>query len=158
MAEYIAGLDNSGVAKVEHHFRKVINADDKSVCSLLARALESLGYVVVSDEPLVAKRGGRGWSAAGMSYDVRDYQTQLAILLKPFGDRATIATFDYSLTNPMMTRGDKATLEREAEAVIALAVAGAAATMCATCGSEMRTLTLAFAALVARRPTPLLRS
>ena len=136
MAEYIAGLDSGGVTKVEHHFRKVINGDDKSLRPLLAGALESLSYVVVSDEPLVAKRGGRGWSAAGMSYDVRDYPAQLAIMLKPFGDRATIATFDYSLTNPMMTQGDKAILEREAEAVIALAVAGAAATMCATCGSD----------------------
>jgi hypothetical protein len=67
---------------------------------------------------------------------VRDYPTQIAIMLKPLGDRATIATFDYSLTNPMMSRGDKWTLEREAEALIALAVAGAAATMCASCGSD----------------------
>jgi hypothetical protein len=114
----------------------VINADNGRIRPLLDRALEHLGYVVVSDEPLVAKRGGRGWSGSSMSYDVRDYPTQLAIMLKPFGDRATMATFDYSLANPMMTRGDKATLEREAEAVIALAIAGTAATMCATCGTD----------------------
>ena len=134
MSEYM--IDGGGVVKVSHHFRRVVNADDKSLRPLLARALESLGYVVVSDEPLVAKRGGRGWSGAGMSYDVRDYQTQLAVMLKPFGGRATVATFDYSLVNPMMSGGDKRTLEREAEAAIALAVAGAAAAVCATCGTD----------------------
>ena len=54
MAEYMAGLDSSG----QHHFRKVINADDSNLRPVLAGALENLGYVVVSDEPLVSIRGG----------------------------------------------------------------------------------------------------
>ncbi len=137
MAEFLAGMDGGEVAKVSFHFRKVVNADDKSARLLLSRALETLGYEVVSDDPLVAKRGGRGWSGAGLSYDVRDYPTRLAILLRPMGERATVATFDYSIINAMMSGGDKRTLEREAEAAIALAVSTAAATVCGTCGTEV---------------------
>jgi hypothetical protein len=51
VAEYIAVMDGDGVVKVEHHFRKVINAADSSIRPLLAGALESLGYIVVRDEP-----------------------------------------------------------------------------------------------------------
>ena len=70
MSEYM--IDGGEAARVSHHFRKVINADDKSARPLLARALESLGYEVVSDEPWWLN-AGRGWSGAGLSYDVRDF-------------------------------------------------------------------------------------
>ena len=135
MAEYIVTA-GEGPVKVSHHFRRSVATTPDALRPRLASALERLGYDVVSgDDAVVARRGGRGWSGAGLSYDVRDYPAGLTVLLKRAGERGTLATFDYSLTNPMMTGGDRRTLEREAEAAVALALSSAASAACGACGS-----------------------
>ena len=56
-----------------------------------------------------------------------DYPTTLTISLKQTNDAAVLATFNYEVKSYMrMTKGDRQTLAREAEAIAALAMERAA--------------------------------
>jgi ribosomal protein L40E len=100
----------------------------------LAMALEKVGYHVVSEEPLHARRGG-----VNFSLNVLRYPLSLHIGFKPVGEQTTQVTFSYSLKHSGMgwvTKGDLPVLAREAEAIAALALRGTRAPLCGRCGSE----------------------
>ncbi len=128
---------NSGNTISEHDVTRVLAGNVESVRQRLASALEQLGYRVLSENPLRARHGARGAGAYFMSANALDYPTRLEIGLKPQGQGATQVTFDYQVQHEFFGKGDRQTLTREAEALIALASHRAQALSCVGCGVEV---------------------
>jgi ribosomal protein L40E len=123
-----------GWDSVECDLTLVLPGTVESLRPRLAGALEQLGYHVVSEEPLQAKRGG-----ASFSLNVLRYPVALVVGFRPVGERAVQVTFSYSLTHSGMgfiTRGDLAVLAREAEALAASAFHQMQIAVCGLCGSD----------------------
>lgn len=135
MSAEMGGMyDSNGVA--EHEVVRLVPGDIETVRQRMSEALEQMGYRVLDENPLRARRRANGWGQSGCSTDVLEYQITLQIGLKAISHNTTRATFDYTVKNPMLVEGDRHTLMREAEALIALAVARATTTGCAACGAE----------------------
>jgi hypothetical protein len=66
---------------------------------------------------------------------VLDYDVTLTIALKPISSASTLATFDYSIEQ-LFTKGEMQALERESEAIIALATSASVEVFCPSCGVE----------------------
>jgi hypothetical protein len=135
MSEFIVVNDGGegGYESTDHGFRKILAGDVETVRERLIYALEKLDYRLLNERPLVA-RPGRPISSC--SFDILDCIKSLSITLKPFNQTSTLVAFNYEILNPFVTKGDQQTLEREAEALIALAAASPAATICASCGTN----------------------
>ncbi len=135
MSAEMGGMyDVNGVA--EHEVVRLVPGDLETVRRRLCEALEQLGYRVLDENPLRARRRASGWGQSGCTTNVLDYPITLQIGLKAISHNTTRATFDYTVKNPMLVEGDRHTLMREAEALIALAVARATSTACVACGAE----------------------
>jgi zinc-ribbon domain len=119
-------------AGFEHHFRRTIPGDIDSVRQRLSDVLEGFGYIVLGDAPIQAKRPRQKSIWVAM---VLDYDTTLTIALKPISSASTLATFDYDIEQ-LFTKGERQALEREAEAIIALATSASAEVFCPWCGVE----------------------
>ena len=117
---------------VEHHFRRVIAGDIESVRQRVSEVLEDFGYIVLGDAPIQAKRPRQKSIWVAM---VLDYDTKLTIALKPISPASTLATFDYEIEQ-LFTKGEMQALEREAEAIIALATTTSSEEFCPACGGE----------------------
>src|ERR1041385_939893 len=112
--------------------------DVNTVRARLVNALQTLGYKVLGEQPLYAKRGRQGAARYDCSLNVLDYPTTLTISLKQTNDVAVLATFSYEIKSFMrMTKGDRQTLAREAEAIAALAMERSALSACRTCGTQV---------------------
>jgi hypothetical protein len=124
---------------IEHDVTRTMHGDLESVRARLSDALEPLGYSVLNESPLQARRSGTSTGANGCANDIRKFPTSLTIGLKSAGAHSTRATFAYVVKNPVgyLSRGDRATLDREAEAAIALAQSLHRGTDCASCGAEL---------------------
>jgi len=116
----------------EHQFKRTIPGNIESVRKRMCDVLEELDYAVLGDNPIHGKRKRRRnlWIAT-----ILEYQTQLTIALKPISDASTLATFDYEVEY-LFSKGDRRTLEREADAIIALATQPPGSTICKACGIE----------------------
>jgi hypothetical protein len=122
----------------DHDITLAIPGDVESVRPRLVYALQKLGYKVLSDVPLHAKRSAQGSAAWDCSVNALDYLTTLMISLKQTNDAAVVATFNYEIKSFMhMTKGDRQTLAREAEAIAALATERLAITACRFCGTQI---------------------
>ena len=128
----------SGLSRTNHVLRSVLSGDIESGRLRLTRALEKLGYHVISEDPLYARRGARGWAVYYSSFDILDYPRKLKIGLKALSPNATLATFDYAAEHLLAfsSRGDRQTLRLEAEAIIALATQSGTTTVCTACGTN----------------------
>ena len=135
MSEFVAVMDASGGAYVgEHSVRRVLAGDMESVRRRLAGGLEALGYTVLSENPLQARREQL---KDCLRADFTEHQRRLAVLLRPNGETATAAVFDFAVVHAgVMTKGDRHTLEREVDAIIALAAAPGSTGVCRSCGTE----------------------
>ena len=139
MAKFMEELDGtSGLSRTNHLSRSVLSGDIESARLRLTRALEKLGYHVISEDPLYARRGARGWARHYCSFDILDYPRKLKIGLKALGPNATLATFDYAAEHlgSVSFKGDRQTLRLEAEAIIALATQNGTITLCTACGTN----------------------
>jgi hypothetical protein len=139
MAEFIEEVDgSSGMSRTEHALRSVLNTDNENARQSLTHALDRLGYKVISEEPLYARRRARGWAAYYCSADILEYPIKLTIGLKQLSPNITVATFDYVVEHfgGISTKGDQQTLKREAEAIIALATSGTTGSVCTACGTK----------------------
>ena len=116
----------------EHHFRKTIPGDIDTVRQRLAEALEEFDYIVLSDNPLQAKRPAR---RSVMTANVLEYNTDLTIALRAITPTSTQATFDYHVCY-LFSKAERLALEREGDAIIALATAPLNKTICPSCHSE----------------------
>lgn len=136
MSEFIAVMGGSGgnYGVGEHTTRRVMAGDVEAVRARLVYALENLGYAVVSESPLQARRAKLKDIVRA---DFTEHARKVAIGLRQGGAAATQVTFDFAVTHGgCMTKGDLSTLEREADAFVALAQAPAATGLCRSCGTE----------------------
>ena len=136
MSEFIAVVGSSGneMTVSEHTSRRVLTGEAEAVRARLVYALESLDYTVISDNPVQARRARRRNIVAA---DFTDHPRRLAIGLRQVGAAATQVTFDFAVTHGgWVTKGDMLTLEREVDAVVALATAPPASGLCPSCGTE----------------------
>ncbi|HEX8352827.1 MAG TPA: zinc ribbon domain-containing protein [Pyrinomonadaceae bacterium] len=136
MSEFIAVMGSSGseMTVCEYTARRVLTGEVEGVRARLVYALESLGYVVVSDNPLQARRARQKDIVRA---DFTDHGRRLAAGLRQVGAAATQVTFDFAVSHGgFMTKGDLLTLEREADAVVALASEPPATGLCRSCGTE----------------------
>lgn len=138
MSEVIIASAGSsmGVTPTELHMRRVLVGDIEDVRERLAPALESLGYTVISDDPLQAHRAARGGAASYISNNILDYQLKLTIALKAANAGVTRATFLYSVMHPYLTKGDHQTIAREVDTIVALAAVRAREATCTACGAD----------------------
>lgn len=135
-SDSVAALNDAGASGVgEHLLSRVLLGDVESVRSHLADGLEQLGYYVLKEEPLVARRAARGWAAWLGSNNVLNYSVVLTIAVKPLSAGVARITFCYALKHRMLTSNGRQTLTREAEAIIALAAMRSASAGCVACGA-----------------------
>ena len=136
MSDFIITTGGSGENRrpTEHNFSRVIAGDIESVRERLVYALERLDYRVLTEQPLIAKRSSG--QASSCSFNVLRCIKGLTIGLKALNPTSTLVTFDYEILSSVVTKGDRQTVEREAEAIVALATARPAAMLCASCGTH----------------------
>src|SRR2546428_7269146 len=98
MAKFMEEVDGStGMSQTKHALRSVLSGDIESARLRLTHALERMGYHIISEEPLYARRSARGWAVYYCSFDILHYPRKLQIGLKPLSPNATLATFDYAV-------------------------------------------------------------
>lgn len=122
----------------DHDLTIVIPGEVASVRARLVEALQQVGYKIIAEQPLTAKRGKQGSAKWDCSINVLDYQTNLTIGLKQTNDAAVLATFNYEIKSYMcMTKGDRKTLACEAEAIAALTTERLTLSACRSCGTQV---------------------
>jgi hypothetical protein len=128
----------SGTTVSEHDLTMAIPGDMASVRARLIDAIQQLGYKVLGEQPIHAKRTARACARLDCSLNVLDYPTILNISLKQANDVSVLATFNYEVKSYMgMTKGDRQTLARETEAITALATERHAISACRACGTTI---------------------
>jgi len=139
-AEFIPAMsEGGGYYTFEHDVTRQVSGDAESIRARLADALEQMGYRVLNENPLQARRAAKSSAVSGCAHDILAYQTSLNIGLKTTGSNSTRVTFDYTVKNVYsgyLTKGDRNTLTREAEAILATAMARATASHCSSCGAD----------------------
>jgi hypothetical protein len=125
-------MNSSGTAYAEHHFRRVIPGNIESVRQRLSDVLEDFNFIVISDNPLQAKRPEQKNMLVA---NILEYEARLTVALKSISPASTLATFDYEVPY-LFNKGDMLALEREADAIIALATAPTNKTICPACETE----------------------
>jgi hypothetical protein len=132
----VAALSDASTPSTgEHLLSRILLGDVGSAPSRLAGGLEQLGYYVLKEEPLVARRAARGWASWFGSNSVLNYSVTLTIAVKPLSVGVARITFCYALKHRMLTNSGRQTLTREAEAMIALAAMCSASAGCVACGA-----------------------
>lgn len=116
----------------EHHFRKAIPGEIEAVRRRLCDVLEEFNYIVLSENPVQARRPAQ---RSVVTANVLEYDTRLTVALKPISQGSTLATFDYSVRH-LFSKGDRIALEREADAIIAVMTAPRRKSVCPSCGTE----------------------
>lgn len=116
----------------EHQFSRIIPGDVETVRTRVCDVLEEFNYVVLGESPIQAKRTQ---SRSILTATILEYQGRLTIGLTQISEAFTVATFDYAVPY-LFTRGDRESLEREADAIIALASASTSHVACSGCGVE----------------------
>lgn len=116
----------------EHHFRRVIPGDVETARRRLSDALEEFNYIVLSEQPLQARRSAQKNIILA---NVLEYDIRLTIALKSISPVSTVATFDYEVQY-LFAKGERFALEREAEAIIALASLSNNKSVCPACSTE----------------------
>jgi hypothetical protein len=138
MSDLVETIDGKrGLSRTEHVLRSVLIGSIENVRPRLVQALEQMGYNVLTDAPLYARRRSRGLARYYLSANILEYPTEITIGLREIGQDSTLATFDYVLEHPggMSFKGDQHTLTREAEAIIAIAASDQSISSCSSCGT-----------------------
>jgi hypothetical protein len=134
-AEYMGSM---GGASFDHDVTRVVSGDAESLRARLADALERMGYRLLNENPIQARHGASVLARSGCSQDILDYHRSLYIGLKSAGANSTRVTFAYTVKgvhSGFITKGDRNTLTREAESIVALAQSRAALSYCPACGA-----------------------
>ena len=94
----------------DHDITLAVPGHVESMRPRLVEALQRLGYKVLEEQSLYAKRSAQGLARWDTSLNVLDYPTTLRISLKQTNDVALTATFNYEVKSCMhMTKGDRQT-------------------------------------------------
>jgi hypothetical protein len=135
--QYMSTDYMSATTVSDHDLTLAIPGDVGSVRARLIDAIQKLGYKILGEQPIYAKRGSQGSACWECSLNVLDYPTTLNVSLKQTNDVSVLATFNYEVKSYIhMTKGDRQTLAREAEAIAALATERLALSTCRACGTE----------------------
>jgi hypothetical protein len=127
----------SAPAVSDHDLTLAIPGDVATVRLRLIEAIQNVGYKILGEQPLYARRGSRCSASWDCSLNALDYPTTLIISLKQTNDAAVLATFSYEVKSYVrMTKGDRQTLAREAEALAVLATERSAISACRACGTQ----------------------
>ena len=122
----------------DHDLTLAIPGDVATVRLRLLEAIQKVGYKVLGEQPIYAKRGSQCSAVWDCSLNPLDYPTTLTVSLKQTNDAAVLATFSYEIKSYVhLTKGDRQTLAREGEAIAALATERAAISACRACGTEV---------------------
>lgn len=135
-ADYMGGM---GETSFDHDVTLVVTGDAESLRAKLADALERMGYRVLNENPIQARQDASRLAKNGCSQNILDYRRSLDIGLKSAGANSTRVTFAYTVKGVWMgylTKGDRGTLTREAEAIVALAQSRASLAYCPSCGAH----------------------
>lgn len=137
-AEFIPVMsgEEGASAVFSHTVTRQVTAEVENLRARLADALEEMGYSVLNENPLQARRGHSARVQYGCSQDILDYKASLNVGLKSISSNSVRLTFNYDVTSSQLTKGDRNTLTREAEAILATALARATANHCFACGAE----------------------
>jgi hypothetical protein len=120
----------------DHSLTLTITGEVESLRPRLIEAVQELGYTVLGEQPIYAKRGAQCGARWGCSLSAIDYPTKLTLTLKQINEIAVVAGFNYEIKSYMMTKGDRQTLAREAEAIAALA-SERFISACPSCGTQI---------------------
>lgn len=122
----------------DHDVTLTIAGEVDSLRPRLIEAIQELGYKVLGEQPIYAKRNAQCGARSGCSFEALDYPTRLTIQLKQVNDIAVVATFNYEVKSYMrITKGDRQTLLREAEAIVALASGRSSVSACPACATPV---------------------
>lgn len=131
-------VETKAMSQSDHDVELTLPGEAESIRPRMVEALERLGYKVLDEEHLTARRGAQGRACSGCSFDALDYPTRVRVSLKQLNNVAVLATFSFEVKHStIMTRGDRRTLEREAEALAALATQRTAVAACPSCGTQV---------------------
>lgn len=132
-----SSIDESGMTMTyDLAFTRVMAGSADEIRPRLADALERLGFHVLEEQPLLAKRRVSKLSTWGCSGFVLDTPTNLLVALKASGANATRVTFNYTIRHAWLKRGDRRTIAREVDAAVALAALSSQPGACGLCGTE----------------------
>jgi hypothetical protein len=118
----------------EYDVTIVLPGDVESLRPRVASALERMGYRVVGEQPLQAKRNSNGWELITMN--VLDYAINIMIQMKPTSEGATLVTFDYLIHDPVPPFGWRQIIDCEAKAIGALASQSLWSATCSVCNTD----------------------
>lgn len=138
--EFAAPAGDNSFYTFEHDVTRIAPGELESVRARLAEALEERGFRVLNEAPLRGRRSARNNASTGCSNDILEYPATLDIGLKAVGTHSTRITFSYTINNVYagyLTKGDRQTLNSEADALIALALARSLPSHCGNCGAEI---------------------
>lgn len=122
----------------DHEVTLTLTGDADSMRPRLIEAVQKLGYKVLGEQPIYAQRKAQCSARSGCSFEALDYSTRLTILLKQVNAIAVVATFSYEVKSYMrMTKGDRQTLLREAQAMAALASERFSVSACPSCATPV---------------------
>lgn len=122
----------------DHEVTLTLTGDADSLRPRLIEAVQKLGYKVLGEQPIYAQRKAQCSARSGCSIEALDYSTRLTILLKQVNAIAVVATFSYEIKSYMrMTKGDRQTLLREAQAMAALASERFSVSACPACATPV---------------------
>jgi len=122
----------------DHDLTLAIPGDIATVRLRFIEAIQKVGYKVLGEQPLYAKRGSQCSASWDCSLNALDYPTTLTVSLKQTNDAAVLATFSYEIKSYVrITKGDRQTLAREAEAIAALATERSVMSACRACGTPV---------------------
>lgn len=121
----------------DHDVTLTLLGDVETLRPRLVEAVGKLGYKVLSDAPLQAKRGAQGGAQYSCSFEPLDYPTKLTINLKQLNSTSVVVTFYYEVQSYGwgLGEGDFKTLLRESQAIAALATQRNSAVACSSCGT-----------------------
>ena len=86
-AEYLGATAIS-----DHDLTLTITGDVESLRPRLVEAVQKLGYTILGEQPLYAKRRAQGGARWDCSFETLDYPTRVTITLKQINDIAVVAT------------------------------------------------------------------
>jgi len=122
----------------DHYVTLTLVGEMEQLRPRLIEAMQTLGYRMLSEQPLFGKRPAKGSARWDCSLEVLDYPTTLTVSLKQINQVAVVATFSYEIKSYRhMTKGDRQTLMREAEAIAALATESLSISACPGCGTQI---------------------
>ena len=129
-AEFLALNDGSQLSHVGHHVTCTFVGEIESVRARLISAVGKLGYLVVEEDPVIA----RHTKAKHSSLSILDFIDTLTIRLKALSPNSTRAIFEYKYYD-VYGRGARVVLTQQAKAIAALAAAHNQSTTCTSCGT-----------------------